>query len=347
LLALSSTEKARALLPVIDPRPVVIDASGEDKAHPSLPPGVELVPRSSLLDDPEAWPMLQLGEGPETTRATWQGLPRLPWVVAGRAKPGATVLVEPGGRTGVETGAAMAAQAYGLGKVLWVGTDATWRWRFRVGDAIHHRFWGQVVRWAGSPPLAVGNRLVRHGPAKPRVAEGDPVPLLARIVEENARLPANPLIAARIFLRDRESEAVAVIPLRPVPGQPRAFEGEAPGLPEGSYVVRLDAPQLGSVSRTEGAGPIPDAPLEVTARETSERVELAAMRGPLERLAEATGGKVTLDRDASALPALLKGKTRTIEKSEEVPLWDNPAALLLFFGVLTVEWVIRKRVGLP
>ena len=81
------------------------------------------------------------------------------------------------GSDSASDGAVIAAQPYGLGKVLWVGTDATWRWRFRVGDAYHHRFWGQVVRWAAAGKLAAGNALVRFGPDRSKVPEGESVRL--------------------------------------------------------------------------------------------------------------------------------------------------------------------------
>ena len=38
------------------------------------------------------------------------------------------------------------------GKVLFVGLDSTWRWRYKAGDTYHHRFWGQLVTdWAHVP----------------------------------------------------------------------------------------------------------------------------------------------------------------------------------------------------
>jgi hypothetical protein len=338
-------EGTRALLPVVDPRPFAVDLASTDPDHPALPPGVSLIPPTVVLGAPDAWPMLQVGEGSDGSRTTWSRLPRLSWAVAGKAKPSATTLASALGRE--DEGAAIAAQPYGLGKVLWVGTNATWRWRFRVGDEVHHRFWGQVVRWAGSGMLAVGNRVVRHGPLKARVGEGEGVRLQARVAEDAAGVPPDLLIAARVFRRDGATEAVAVIPLRPVPGQPRVFEGVAPGLPEGAYVVRLDAPQLLEISRAQGAGPIPEAPLEVAPTDTSERVELAAAREPLERLAAATGGKVFNDFQAAQLPAELKARTKPIERSEETPLWDHPGTLILFFTILTAEWILRKRAGLP
>src|SRR5262249_42939366 len=168
----------RALLPVLDLRPIVVAPDASDPAHPSLPPGTPVRPTRAAGSDPTAWPMLQLASEPEESLRTWSGLPRLPWVLAGKPKPGATVLataralVDGDADVNVDDDAAViAAQPYGLGKVFWVGTGDTWRWRQRVGDAYHHRFWGQVVRWAATRVLTAGNALVRFGAIPPRVAE--------------------------------------------------------------------------------------------------------------------------------------------------------------------------------
>ncbi|HEX8203412.1 MAG TPA: hypothetical protein VF590_23250, partial [Isosphaeraceae bacterium] len=352
---LAGSEAARKLLPVLDPRPVPVDAAAVDPARPSLPPGVVIRPHPSAAD---AWPMLQFASDPETSRSAWLGLPRLPWVLAGRAKPGATVLASAADTGTEEAAAVIAAQPFGLGKVLWVGTDGTWRWRHRVGDAYHHRFWGQAVRWAASGKLTAGNRLVRFGPERPRIAEGDGVRLHARFADDTPGVTPELLVAARIFKAGTPAggsssgptatgEAVAVVPLRIVPGQPRTFEGTAPGLPQGAYVVRLDVPQLADALKAEGADRPPEAPLEVTPRDTPERIELAARRDPLDRLASATGGRVFADFEANALPPLLRTLTRVETRTEETTLWDKPWALALFFGLLTVEWAMRKRAGLP
>ena len=76
-------------------------------------------------------------------------------------------------------------------------------------------------------------------------------------------------------------------------------------------------------------------------------IELSASRDPLDRLASATSGRVFADYEAAELIPLLKSKTRETVRVEETPLWDRPWALVLFFGVLSVEWVVRKRAGLP
>ncbi|HEY2158831.1 MAG TPA: hypothetical protein VGH33_24580, partial [Isosphaeraceae bacterium] len=332
------SDATRALLPVTDLRRLDPDPS-DDPAHPSLPPGAVVAPVPSSLDEASAWPMLRLGADVEASRAAWSGLPRLPWSLAGRPKPGATALVAPNKD---DDSAVIAAMPYGLGKVLWIGTDGTWRWRYRAGDAIHHRFWGQVVRWASSGKLGAGNKIVRFGPTSPRARSGEGIKIQARIAEGVPDVGPDFLIAARVVRSGgKMGEASAVVPLRTVAGRPRLFEGTAPGLPEGSYAITLDAPALA------GADPIGEASLTVAPRETSERVELAADRDALDRLASATGGKVFTPESAGEIPALLKSKVKTTTRVEETPLWDSPVALFVFLGIVGAEWVLRKRVGLP
>ena len=350
--SLGRQETARKLLPVVEPRLVETDgdASPAQADQAALPPGV-VVRRVADRTEQGSWPMLQLDPDAAKNRAIWAGLPRLPWLVSGRVKPGATVLAAAGRD---DSAAVIAAQPYGLGKVLWIGTDGTWRYRFRMGDRVHHRFWGQVARWAASGALAAGNAFVRFGPAKPRFEEGDRVSVQARISEGITGAGPELLIAAKVYGVDPKNgaaagEPVAIVPLYAVSGQPRTFGGEAASFPAGSYVMRLDVPQLADALKLDPASnaKVPEAAFQVVSRESSERVELAAARDQVEQLASATGGRVLADYEAGELVSLLRATTKRTSRIVETPLWDQPAFLLLFFGILTVEWVARKRLGLP
>jgi hypothetical protein len=249
----------------------------------------------------------------------------------------------------------IAAQPYGLGKVLWVGTDSTWRWRYRVGDLYHHRFWGQVVRWAAAGKLAAGNDWVRFGPDRSRLSEGEGARLVARFADGIAGAGPEQLVVARIFKAasspgeppQAHGTAVAIVPLHAIPGQPRTFAATAPALAAGRYLARLDAGHMADSLNPGASAPPPEAALEITPRQTSELVELSAAREPLERLAAATGGGVFTAADADQLPGVLRSRVVVKTRTEETTLWDRPWSLGLFFGILTFEWVLRKRVGLP
>jgi hypothetical protein len=352
--AILAVDSARKLLPVLDPSPVSFDAQAIDPAHPILAAGVTIRPAATAA---ETWPMLQFGATPELSRAVWEGLPRLPWALAGRAKPGAaTLAIVEGSGPGVAA-AVIAAQPYGLGKVLWIGTDSTWRWRYRVGDLYHHRFWGQVMRWAAAAKLASGNDWVRFGPERSELPEGEGARLVARFADGIAGVSSDELVVVRIYTAassrgqppKAEGGAVAIVPLHGVPGQPRTFAANAPVLATGRYVVRLEATRVAEAASPGAAAAAapPEATLEITPRQTSELVELSAARDPLDRLAAATGGRVLTASDVDQLPDILHGRQIKKIRSEETTLWDRPWALVLFFGALTFEWVLRKRVGLP
>ena len=122
-------------------------------------------------------PLMRLDAEPADNATLWAGFPRpWPWAVAGRAKPGAAALA---GRDVDLTLSldererrelVVARHHYGFGRVLFVGVDSTWRWRFRADSLYHHRFWGQVVRW---PPTGRCRRAIAScdsGPRRRRIA---------------------------------------------------------------------------------------------------------------------------------------------------------------------------------
>ena len=180
--AILGVDAVRRLLPVLDPRPVSFDPASVDQTHPGLAAGRRHQARRGgrVVADAPARCHSRVEPG------RLGGPSALPWALAGRAKPGATTLAAIEGAESGGTSAVIAAQPYGLGKVLWVGTDATWRWRFRVGDTYHHRFWGQVVRWAAAGKLAVGDEWVRFGPDRSKVPEGESPRLTARFADDVA-----------------------------------------------------------------------------------------------------------------------------------------------------------------
>ena len=152
-------------------------------------------------------------------------------------------------------------------------SGSAWATGFITGSGARY------ARWAASGALAAGNAFVRFGPTKPRFAEGDAVKLQARLSEGIAGAGPDLLIAARIFRADPKApaaapagagEPIAIVPLYIVAGQPRTFGGEAASLPPGSYVMRLDVPQLAQALELDAATnpKVPEAAFEVvSARE--------------------------------------------------------------------------------
>ena len=128
--------------------------------------------------------------------------------------------------------------------------------------------------WAAGVTLAAGNAQVRFGPVKPRFEEGEGVTLQARISEGIAGVGPELLIAAKIFKTDAERKqcgwrarcdraAATSAASRHV----RRRGGAS--LHPGSYVMRLDVPQLAETLKLDQAlnGKMPEASIEIVSRE--------------------------------------------------------------------------------
>jgi hypothetical protein len=226
-----------------------------------------------------------------------------------------------------------------------------------VGDRHHHRFWGQVVRWAAADkPLVAGNDLVRFGTREPVYRHKQPVDLVARLGEElgpngGTPLPPDAEVKARVRRTTANGfEDVAQVTLARKEAQPRLLEGRLDDLPPGQYAVELDVPRLGD--RLQGP-PGPDGkptPLRATftvTGESEEMTQLATNWDLLEKLAAESGGRVFTPDNAAELIDLLQRRGVRVEHHTENRLWQWWVTLVLLLALLTVEWVGRKWAGLP
>ncbi|MGD9854327.1 MAG: hypothetical protein AB7U20_05185 [Planctomycetaceae bacterium] len=338
-----TSQTVRRLLPVEQPR--VLEDSGPQQSGPPLTRGFH------LLLTPEGFrqEFLQFAADAPTNIGIWNALPGHAWGLPGRAKPEATVfaaLRDEAGRGGLdfERGNALIAHQHtGAGQVLWIGIDSTWRWRHRVGDQYHHRFWGQIARWAAKFKASAGNEHCRFGPERTEIAAGEDV--LLRAIWNQRFLNAFPNLKAKAVLTAADAgdgaEPVATVKLEPVDSWPLVHEGKVSALKTGEYRVELQVEDADL-----GDEPV-SAELIVSAPGTSELAELSADRNLLEQIAEATGGRLFLPDEVDKIPELFAGVTEHGSSREEIALWDHWLMLALCFGLLTTEWVLRKLNGLP
>jgi hypothetical protein len=324
----------------------------------------------TLTEEGRLSSFLQMDPVADESLNRWAELPPHYWGVVGKAKPGAVTLAyfhdervanaDKKQRAEREREQALIVrQNYGFGRVLFVGLESTWRWRYKVGDVYHHRFWSQAIRWAASDkPLVGGNDAVRFGTRGAVFPQGQPVDVVVRLAEEVKPLAPDALAGARILRKPdgdkpgAAEEAVAVVPLKRKEAQPRLLEGEVPpGLTPGRYSIELAIPELADKLQ---APPGPDgkpgklrAEFTVTGAEGDEMVELATNWPLLEELAAKSGGKAFAPENAAALLELLTRQSITHTDHFELQLWQWWGTLALFLVLLTVEWVARKMAGLP
>lgn len=330
------------MFPMRDLRLVDLSSTGGD-ASPT-----ERGMRFKLTPDGERQTMFQLHADPIENRQVWNQLPGHPWGILGEARPGSSVLAtarnaDPENLNEERKNAIAVHQHYGFGQVLWLGIDSTWRWRHRVGDQYHHRFWGQVARWAAENKASAGNSIVRLSLRENPIAAGSDAFVSTRweprFLEQHRQLQA--FIEVYLDNGQSDSKPVARQPLQFAEGRPFVSEARLSGLRSGAYKLRLVTEQADL-----GAVPV-ETTLYVQEPATGELSELSANRDLLTKIAAAGQGKLVQPHQLSEIPALIRPpETRTLQQSE-TSLYDHWLTLLLFFGLLTTEWVVRKLNGLP
>lgn len=330
------------LLPIIEPTPLTKDD------------GFTL----RVTNEGKLYPFLQLE--PDRPNASWPELPKHFWGIAGKRKPGATVLLAPvsSEMPKDEDRGILLEQNYGFGRVYFLGIDSTWRWRFRVGDTYHHRFWGQLLRAAAADKLLpAGNRFVRFGPREPIYSDGDEVELAIRLGATVPPLKDAKEVKAKLYHIDADGveELVAVVPLNPHGRSPSLFEAKVPGLKPGVYRMAPEIPSL----RAQLAEPSEDkdAPkkdldrFEILPRPQMELLDLSTNWTLMQSLAQNSDGRLYTPANVEELlDRLARRIERKESRTESKPWRDAPAVwwmLGLLLGLLCVEWSWRKWLELP
>jgi len=234
-------------------------------------------------------------------------------------------------------------QHYGSGQVLWIGIDSTWRWRHLVGDKYHHRFWGQVGRWAADNKATAGNEFVKFGPERTDVEVGQDAIIRARWTRAFLRRFPKLKAKAKIFRTGDKhpTKPFATLPLVPAETRPLVHEARAVSLPAGDYHIKL-------VVHKADLGPDEiSAQLYVNEQPTLELSDLSSNRELLTQLADASHGELFYPDELQKLSERFQNPQLSTTIHQEIALWDHWLILLLFFGLLTAEWVIRKLNGLP
>lgn len=328
------------MLPVDHVRP--IDRDDED---PKLSPrerGFHL----QLTPQGKQHPLMKLQTETEDNAAAWEQLPGHLWGLEGTPKSGAVTLAVPlgvnAGGTSRRPVGSVIVQNYGLGRVVWLGIDSTWRWRARSGDRDHYRFWGQMSRWAAEMRSSAGSDDVRFALDATEVQVGEQTTVRARWSPKLAQNSGEIDAFVEVYPADAEQDVPLLsFPLSPVETEPRLHEGMVPQLPPGEYKLELKARDLPLGSQEISTD------LFVTARQNSENTRLAASRTRLDQLAAVSDGAVYRPHEIDLLLERLDPDWRSLIEKQDIPLWSHWFLFVIIMGLLGAEWMTRKWHGLP
>jgi len=321
-LKLDPAAPVMALSPVVQRRQVL---ESSNAASTELRPLV-------FTRDGESNRMLALADDLAQSKKLWSEFAGVFWSApVERLKPGATLLVETRdphrGSPASEGVPFLASQFFGSGRVIYVGSGELWRLR-RNDERLYERLWTQLVRDVGEGRLLQGSRRGRFLVDQRELPLGQDLPIRAFVLDERYQ----PLRTAKITATATTSQGTKDVSLEPVTGQPGRYQGLLAAPAAG--VVRVQLPLPG--------GGILDESFTVRASK-SETDDVQVRRDILERLAAATGGKVTSADKVDELTALLPNKAETtVLTSPPNPLWDRPWLVYVLVGLLGTEWVVRK-----
>jgi uncharacterized membrane protein len=274
----------------------------------------------------------RLVDDPAKNVERWKKLPyMMDYQEAGSPKPGATVLAEmSSGRARLPL---LVTQNYGRGRTAVMATSGTWRWQMSqaLGDPTHDLFWQQLLRWvaADSP-----GRIVASMPVQ-RLMDDGRVRLSAMVRDKEYTLAPDARVVAHMIGSQGTS---TLIDMTPVPNNAGSFQAEWATEKPGSYVVEVTASrgteELGrdvlTFERTDGV---------------AENFHTEQNRELLEKLSSQTGGRYWKPDELARLPTEISYSEAGISVRDTKELWNMPVVFLLLLGLMSGEWLLRRKWG--
>jgi hypothetical protein len=305
-------------------------------AVPERPTTLELTPlgRTSA--------MLRLSPKEDENAAIWKAFPKIYWVAhVTRAKPAAQVLLQDTDATKASRFGKMpvvAQQQYGLGQILYTGTDDTWRWRRNTDERFYPILWGQIAQKLGLAHLLGGSKRTQITADKQSYSVGERVTIYARLYTADFNPVKDATVEGGYVVKGADGSTTPEssrqgVTLRAVPDQPGMYRGEftvlTPGLHQ--FSVKTDPATVFETSATEAQ---------------FEFGETAMNEALLKQMAELSGGGFYREETLFQLPDALRAKSEHVASTVDAELWSSPLCFLLLLAVATAEWLLRKRAQL-
>jgi len=231
----------------------------------------------------------------------------------------------------------------GAGRVVYLAAPQTYLLRFRRGDAMHHRFWGQMLRWITASNLGSGSELVRLTTDQTRYQINERIEVTAWLKDQSGRPLSDQSVHAIARSLDKEVASIVLKPDSSVGGRYfNTFEDFAPG----AYEIVLEGQVIDDLGQTNQETLQVHRMITVESHDNLEMLDTRCNRVLLEQVAELTGGQVVPPTAIAEVFQLASLSPEVSETVHRTPLWNRWTNLWIVVGCLIVEWVVRKRKGL-
>ncbi|MCP5021909.1 MAG: hypothetical protein GY930_09025 [bacterium] len=264
----------------------------------------------------------------------WNGLPGFQWHAAVlRALPGSSVLAVHSSRDdGHGRLPLIATKNFGTGKVLFMGTEAAWRWREGVEDRIHYRYWRQVIRWMAYQRKMNAGESMRFYYQPDRPVAGRETLLFANVMDAGGA----PLLGGDVKARiESPSGRIARLTFSADEGEWGLFRSTFQPQEPGEHKVTLTCQDTGDrlVTSVDVAG---------TALEQMGRPARPEIMAELSRISR---GEVLQGSDLGRLERYLLALGDPPPVIHRIRLWSHPLFGLVVGILMFCFWVGRKWVG--
>ena len=295
-----------------------------------------------LYRRPQSWPVRLTDYGldhPITRLAStvadstkiWDLLPGIYWShPVLKAKPTARVLAvssNPARHTDRnEPEPLLATLPFGTGRVLYLGFDETWRWRYVQEGRMHQAFWDNVVRYLAS--LRAKQVVITAG--GDQFSAGERITIEVEASDENYNAwKAETFNVEMIDTQSGESETIVC---KAVPDKPGRYKATLRASRTGVFQLTALKGDLNKVQPKTIRIDLPKA----------EALRTEADRATMENLATRAENFRTIDR-ADDLAKLIPDDRKTAVREAPRELWNSNLMLLTIVLLLTAEWILRKK----
>lgn len=224
----------------------------------------------------------------------------------------------------------------GNGKVAGFMSDSSWKWNFAKGgdgniSPLYDKFWNRLFLWFVNDP-ELSDVKIRSD--KPIYNPGD-----IAIIEITTLTPEsiNKESLPNLTFPDGKEQKIDIESV-----SDNRYRGEFKVEDDGIYRISIvpagESGEYQNLTRTETIFIV--EPPEKEVKGPTENREL------LKLIADKTAGRfITIEDNLDKLN-LDSSKKKTITGYKTEKLWDNPFIFLLIIGMLSSEWILRRRWGL-
>ncbi len=298
--------------------------------------GGKLEPRGVGLEHPMM--LLRPSAGTDIGEVVdqWNRLPEPIYVNKVEAQAGAEVWAQVRQR-GDDASPWLVTRLYGAGRVFYFASDQTWRWRYKLADELHARFWNQVLSAVMQPPYSASDSFVALGTDRVEYEVGDRSLIRVRLQGPSGKPLGDATVDALLVAEER---VVATVPLSLENPARGTYQGQTPPLEQGEFEIHIRA------SGFDASALQATTPIWVGTPDHAELRRVGLDKNALVQIAQAGKGRYYHESSAEELLENLKPLSSGSVIESDVFIWQSFYWFWLVIALLTAEWLLRKRAGL-